>query len=226
MRKLNCVWLLLFLFLSCHLSAQEKIRFGFRAGYSMATQYGITLPDIPYTVDTSYRHGLTGGFLINIPITESFSIQQELLYVQKGSKQDVAMTALPVETHTEYDLNYLEIPIVFRYNFVRLGQFKIYACSGFALSLLLNGEYRVDGVAEFGGVPIPFNESNKIEGLDTFDYAFLYGAGLDFELFGKDCFFEYRFTIGWNMLMMPTSEGGDPAPLRNQDYIFTLGMYF
>lgn len=36
---------------------------------------------------------------------------------------------------------------------------------------------------------------------------------------------EYRFTIGWNTLMMPTFEGEDPASLRNQDYIFTWGMY-
>lgn len=226
MRKLSCALLLLFLFLLCPLSAQEKIRFGFRAGYSLATQYGITDPNLPYDVDSSYRHGLVGGFLINVPITESFSIQQELLYVQKGSIQDVAMTMPAIETRTEYNLNYFEIPIVFRYNFVRIGQFNLYASSGFALSILLDGDYRIEGVADFGGVQVPFDESNEIEGLDTFDYAFLYGAGVDFELFGKDCFFEYRFTIGWNTLLMPTSEGGAPAPLRNQDYIFTLGMYF
>jgi hypothetical protein len=61
--------------------------------------------------------------------------------------------------------------------------------------------------------------------VDIFDYGFLYGAGLDFPLFKKNCFFDYRFNIGWNTLMMPTSEGQDPAPLRNQDYTFTLGFY-
>ena len=226
MRKLSFTVVFLVLFLHCTVSAQERVRFGFRAGYSLATQYGITDPNIPYTVDSSYRHGLVGGLLINVPITQSFSIQQELLYVQKGSIQDVAMTIPSIETRTEYDLNYFEIPIVFRYTFVRLGKARIYASSGFALSMLLNGNNRIEGVADFGGGPVAFGESNEIEGLDTFDYAFLYGAGLDFKLFGKDCFFEYRFTIGWNTLMMPTSEGGDPAPLRNQDYIFTLGMYF
>ena len=76
-----------------------------------------------------------------------------------------------------------------------------------------------------GGMKIPFAESTKLEGVDIFDYGFLYGAGLDFKLFGKKCFFEYRFNIGWNTLMMPTSAGQAPAPLRNQDYIFTLGIY-
>lgn len=226
MKKLIFALLLLSLLLNNSVSAQTGVRFGFRGGYSMATQYGITDPDIPYTVDTYYRHGLAGGLLIYYPITESFGIQQEFLYVMKGSREDITMKDLPVETHTEYDINYFEIPIVFRYTFVRLGNLEIYGCSGFALSILLNGEYRLKGVVEIQGVQTPFTETNKIEGMDTFDYGFLYGAGLDFTLLGKKCFFEYRFTIGWNTLMMPTYGGQDPAPLRNQDYIFTLGMYF
>jgi hypothetical protein len=112
-----------------------------------------------------------------------------------------------------------------RYAFARLGDFKIYGCSGFALSILINGEYRLNGVIEVDGLPINFSDINKIDGVDTFDYGFLYGAGVERKLFGKQCFFEYRFTIGWNILMMPTAEGEDPAPLRNQDYIFTLGIY-
>jgi len=208
------------------LSAQNGVRFGLRAGYSMATQYGIHTPDIPYTVDVFYRHGLAGGLLIYYPITESFGMQQEFLYVQKGSLEDIDLKDRPIYTHTEYDLNYFEIPIVMRYSFLRLGKCTIYGCSGFALSILLNGEYRLSGIAEVDGIPVNFSDTNKIEGVDIFDYGFLYGAGVDCILFGKQCFFEYRFTIGWNILMMPTAEGEDPAPLRNQDYIFTLGMYF
>ena len=92
--------------------------------------------------------------------------------------------------------------------------------------LLLNGESKLDGTVDIGGGNlISFSESTNLEGVDIFDYGFLYGAGLDFKLFNKDCFFDYRFNIGWNTLMMPTSAGQDPAPLRNQDYTFTLGIY-
>jgi len=204
---------------------QTGPRFGFRAGYSMATQYGITPVNLPYTVATYYRHGVAGGLIIHYPITEHFGIQQEFLYAQKGSRQDITMTTMDVTTHTEYDINYFEIPVVFRYTFVRLGKIKLYGAAGFALSILLNGNYRLDGEAEVGGISSEFSLREKIEGLDTFDCAFLYGAGVEFRLFDKDWFFGYRFTIGWNFLMMPTYEGEDPAPLRNQDYIFTLGMF-
>ena len=226
MKKIFYAVLFLTLLLNSSLSAQTGVLFGFKGGYSMSTQYGITVPGLPYTVDSLYRHGMVGGILAYFPITDSFGIQQELLYVMKGSRQDISMTVPAFHSHSEYNLNYLELPIVFRYTFVKLGNFKIYGSSGFALSILVNGKSRTEGTVTMGGIQMPFAESTKMEGVDTFDYGFLYGAGLDFILFGKKCFFEYRFTIGWNTLMMPTSAGQDPAPLRNQDYIFTLGLYF
>jgi hypothetical protein len=214
------------LLLNGALSAQTGVLFGFKGGYSMSTQYGITVPGLPYTVDSLYRHGMVGGVMAYFPITESFGIQQELLYVMKGSRQDISMALPPFQSHSEYNLNYLELPIIFRYVFAKWGDFKIYGSSGFALSILLKGESRTNGLITMGGMQIPFAESTKMEGVDTFDYGFLYGAGLEFNLFNKKCFFEYRFHIGWNTLLMPTSAGQAPAPLRNQDYIFTLGMYF
>jgi len=226
MKRVICALLFLHLLLNSSLSAQTGVRFGIKGGYSMATQYGIDAPGIPYTVDSHYRHGMVGGIVVCFPITESFVVQQEILYVMKGSREDISMDVPPLKSHTEYDLDYLELPFVFRYTFVKLGNFKIYGSSGFSLSILLNGKSELSGVVEMGGTKIPLTRSTKLEGVDTFDYSFLYGAGLDFDLLGKECFFEYRFTIGWNTLMMPTSAGQDPAPLRNQDYIFTLGMYF
>ena len=226
MKKVIYALVIVIFYFNSSLSAQTGARFGLKGGYSLSTQYGITDPNLPYSVDSHVRHGFAGGLLVYFPITESFGIQQEVLYVTKGSSEDITMNTQPVKTHTEYNLNYIEIPFVFRYTFVKLGNVKIYGSSGFALSILLNGDSKLDGTVDVGGGNlIPFSESTKLEGVDIFDYGFLYGAGLDFNLFKKNCFFDYRFTIGWNTLMMPTSEGQAPAPLRNQDYTFTLGIY-
>lgn len=226
MKKVYYTLLFLTLSLTSSLSAQTGVRFGLKGGYSLSTQYGINIPDIPYTVDSYYRSGFAGGILIYYPITESFGVQQELLYVTKGSREDINMTTQPVKTHTEYNLNYFELPFIFRYTFVKFGDFGIYGSSGFALSILLDGDSKLDGSVDIGGGNlVSFSESTNLEGVDIFDYGFLYGAGLDFKLFKKNCFFDYRFNIGWNTLMMPTATGQDPAPLRNQDYTFTLGIY-
>jgi hypothetical protein len=77
-----------------------------------------------------------------------------------------------------------------------------------------------------GGPPTILKESGDMKGLDTFDYSFVYGAGTDFQLLNKVFFIEYRMTVGWNTLAMPNASGADPVPLRNQDYIFAVGMYF
>jgi hypothetical protein len=227
MKKFMYPLILLPLLLNNSLSAQTGVRFGMKAGYSLGTQYGISPADNTYTVETKARNGFAGGIFAYFPITESVGIQQELLYAMKGSRQDVTIaTPVNVNTVSEYDLNYFEMPIVLKYKFVNIRNFGIYGSTGIALSLLLDGEYRITSTVNMGGPPVVVKESGDSKGLDTFDYSFVYGAGTDFKMFKKDFFIEYRMTVGWNTLAMPNAKGAAPVPLRNQDYIFALGMYF
>jgi hypothetical protein len=208
-------------------NAQTGVRFGLKAGYSLATQYGITPAENIYTVDSDNRNGFAGGVFLYFPITESVGIQQELLYAMKGSRQDVTISEpVNINTVSEYNLNYFEMPMIIKYKFVKIKNFGIYGSTGIALSLLLNGEYNITSTINFGGPPIVAEESGDMKGLDTFDYSFVYGAGTDFKLLNKDFFFDIRMTVGWNTLAMPNTTGADPVPLRNQDYVFALGMYF
>lgn len=209
------------------INAQTGIRFGLKAGYSLATQYGITPADNTYTVDTDTRNGFAGGAYLYIPITESVGIQQEWLYAMKGSGQDVTINGpVSINTVSEYNLNYFEMPLVLKYRFFKIKNSGIYGTTGIALSLLMNGDYNITSTINMGGPPIIAEESGDMKGLDTFDYSFVYGVGTDFKLLNKDFFFDVRMTVGWNTLAMPNATGADPVPLRNQDYIFALGMYF
>jgi hypothetical protein len=217
---------ILFLFFGS-VNAQTGVRFGLKTGYSLALQYGITPADNTYTVDTDNRSGFAGGVFLYFPITESVGIQQELLYAMKGSRQNVTInTPVNINTVSEYDLNYFEMPMIIKYRFVKIKNFGIYGSTGIALSLLLDGEYNITSTINMGVPPIIVEESGDMKGLDTFDYSFVYGAGTDFKLLNKDFFFDCRMTVGWNTLAMPNATGADPVPLRNQDYVFAVGMYF
>lgn len=208
-------------------NAQTGVRFGLKSGYSLAIQYGITPVDNTFMVDTHRRNGFAGGIFVYFPITESVGIQQELLYAMKGSRQNVTITTpVSINTVSEYNLNYFDMPIVIKYKFVNIKNFGIYGSTGIALSLLMNGDYHITSTINAGGPPIIVKESGDMKGLDIFDYSFVYGAGTDFKLLSKDFFIEYRMTVGWNTLAMPNASGAAPVPLRNQDYIFALGMYF
>lgn len=227
MKNLFFILVFALFFLSTNLHAQTGIEFGFKAGYNIATQYGSKTSDPLYDVDSEPRHGFSGAFFLRFPITDVFSIQQEFMYTQKGSVQNVTTTQPPLSTSSEYKIDYFELPIMFRYTFLNIGNVGVYGSSGFALSMLLKGEYTVDGVVDVGGgVKVPFNESGDTDEMDDFDYNFIYGLGLEFGLFKQECFFDYRQTIGWNTLLMPTVEGGEPAPLRNQTYSLSLGILF
>jgi hypothetical protein len=227
MKKFTCLFLFLSFLFPGSVNAQTGVRFGLKAGYSMATQYGITPADNTFMVKTHSRNGFAGGVFAYFPITQSVGIQQELLYTMKGSRQNVTITTpVNINTVSEYDLNYFEMPIILKYKFVNIKNFGIYGSAGIALSLLMNGKYRITSTINMGGPPIIVPESGNVKGLDTFDYAFVYGAGTDFKLLNKDFFIEYRMTVGWNTLAMPNATGAAPVPLRNMDYIFAAGMYF
>ena len=175
-------------------NAQTGVRFGLKTGYSMGTQYGITPAEDIYTVDSDIRNGFAGGLLIYFPITESVGIQHELLYAMKGSRQNVTISQpFSINTVSEYNLNYFEMPMIVKYQFIKIKNLGIYGSTGIALSLLMNGEYNITSTINMGGPPVIVEESGDTKGLDIFDYSFVYGAGTDFKLFEKDFFFDITY---------------------------------
>lgn len=226
MKKMVYLPIIIAIILSNSISAQTGTRFGLKSGLSLALQYGIDSADETIDVKSGSNIGFGGGIFAYFPITESVGIQQELLYVMKGSKQDVTITnPFLINVESQYELNYFEMPMVLRYKFVNVWNVGIYGTTGIALSLLLDGAYNITTTISPVEPPIVSKESGDMAGVDTFDYSFIYGAGAEFKLFDKDFFLEYRMTIGWNTLAMPNAKGGEPVPLRNQNYIFTLGMF-
>ncbi|MBK3515728.1 porin family protein [Carboxylicivirga marina] len=243
-KLLTSICLITTVFLTSQGQDKTGIRFGIKGGYNIATQYGITPEDLTYDVSSESLNGFSGGIMLLFPITNAFAVQQEYIYSNKGSVQNVSMTLPPemgntfVSTSTEYQINYFEMPIVFRYTFAKIGNVGIYGCSGFALSMLLDGEYTykqsiqplitTDGINfEPGPVVASEKSTQDIKELDEFDYSFVYGLGAHFKLLKQTFFVDYRQVIGWNTLQLPVSPNSeDTAPLRNQNYTISLGMYF
>jgi hypothetical protein len=234
MKKITCILLFISYLVLGSANAQTGVRFGLKSGYSLASQYGSPPADNSFIVETSSRNGFAGGVFAYFPITESVGIQQEFLYAMKGSRQDVTISVpVNINTVSVYNVNYFEMPVVLKYKFVNIKDFGIYGSTGIALSLLMNGDYDITSTVNIAGIPpIISTYSGDMKTLDTFDYSFVYGAGMDFKLLSKDFFVEYRMTVGWNILQMPNvpavppAPAAPPVPLRNMDYIFAVGMYF
>lgn len=89
-------------------AAQDKTppTFGFLAGADFTTITGVDdSSDVTYKTST----GIAAGFFANIPFGSSFVLEPELLYANKGANvEGEEITA---------NLNYIEIPVLARYNF-------------------------------------------------------------------------------------------------------------
>ena len=84
-----------------------------------------------YTVNTGSLTGFVGGIYAAIPVGTSVVFEPEVLYTSKGARYDTEYDVVDVGTFSDqltYRLDYIEIPLLLRYNFQPAGGF--YALAG------------------------------------------------------------------------------------------------
>jgi hypothetical protein len=220
-------------------SGFAEFSFGFKGGLSLAQHVGTMERGADYTVSSAWRSGFGAGAFLAFHVTSRFSVQQEVLYIQKGSRQDIGVTILEIPTvlHVVYDMDYIEIPVLLRLAWMRWERSEFYGMAGTAMSLKVKDRYRLTGEVTDGEETIPIRADSDMSEVDMFDFSFVYGLGMEFPLFGQRSFLEYRFTMGWNTLAMPTYAyvpfgdeelliDNEPVPLKNQNHAIMFGIAF
>ena len=105
------------------------------------------------------------------------------------------------------------------------------------MCLKVGDRYRLEGEVTDGEETIPLWADSDMSEVDMFDFALVYGFGLDFSFLGWGALVEYRFTMSWNTLAMPTYAyvpfedeeilvDNDPVPLKNQNHVIMFGITF
>ncbi len=89
-------------------SYSQDIKFGVKSGLNLSTMVGDDVSDVDSKIDFYV------GTFVNIPITQSFSFQPEVIYSREGSKSDY--------DGTDVDLNadYLNMPLLFKFSAKKL----------------------------------------------------------------------------------------------------------
>ena len=82
-------------------------QFGAKAGMNVST-----ISDEGFD-DTKSKVGYYAGVFMNVPVSESFSIQPEVLYNNLGSK--VSSTVLGTTYSSTLNLDYVAVPVMFQY---------------------------------------------------------------------------------------------------------------
>jgi hypothetical protein len=219
--------------------ALTPLSFGIKAGISLSQHSGVEERDAEYEVSSEMRKAASAGVFLYLPITRRFGLQQEVMYVQKGSRQDISVDILDIPTvlHVTYDMDYIEIPVVLKFAWIKRRNTAVYSLGGWALSFKVNDHYTLSGEVDDGSESFPVTADSDMSEVEMFDYSFVYGMGVEFSMMGIPLMVEYRFAIGWNQLLMPTYAyvpfgdeqiliDNDPVPLKNQNHLVLLGFTF
>lgn len=212
---------------------------GLKLGGIFAQHVGTEERDSEYDVSSAWRTGFCGGAFLLWPVTPRFGLQQEVVMSQRGSRQDIEVDILELPTvlHVTYDMSYIDIPVLLRYTLFRGGKTDIYTLAGTAMSLKVDGRYTLEGLLDDGSEQVPLTADADLSEVDMFDFSMVYGTGMEFSLGSQTLLAEYRFTMGWNTLLMPTYAyvpfedslilvDNEPVPLKNQSHALMLGIRF
>jgi hypothetical protein len=216
-----------------------EISIGIKAGFSLSQHSGVKERNAEYSVASEWRQAAAAGAFLYLPITHRLGLQQEVLFVQKGSRQDITVEILDIPTtlRVTYDMDYIEIPVFLKFAWLKWRNSMIYSLAGWTLSFKVNDRYTLEGEVDDGNETAPLRADSDMSEVEMFDYSFVYGMGAEFTLLRRQMLVEYRFAIGWNRLDMPTYAyvpfgdeqlliENDPVPLKNQNHLLMLGITF
>jgi hypothetical protein len=219
--------------------ALTHISVGFKTGISFAQHCGTEEREPDYEVTSFWRTGFGAAVFLYFPVTSRFGLQQEFAYVQKGSRQDIGVEILEIPTLLDvtYEMDYIEIQALLRFAWLQRGFTELYSLSGTVLCLKVRDRYTLTGEVSDGNETVPLHADDDMSEVDMFDFALTYGTGLEFSLLRRRCLVEYRFTMAWNTLSMPTYAyvpfgedeiliDNEPVPLKNQNHLVLLGIRF
>jgi hypothetical protein len=169
-----------------------QTRIGLKVGYGIS--------NFTKNPDHINRLAPSIGFIGNFPISKSISIQSEIIYTLKGAGNyindqaryggygaaDTVLTR-PAGIHRyDYELNFLEIPLLFKYN-----NKGFYANAGISLSFLIFGKKKYDWYFDSKG-----KVYEKLDNLTGVDIPFIVSIGYEWKIKKERLFIEARFTKG------------------------------
>ncbi|GHT23591.1 hypothetical protein AGMMS4957_15340 [Bacteroidia bacterium] len=147
--------------LSAATVSAQGLKFGVTAGLNLSTFSGDGTDDLKFTP------GFQAGVVVDYALTESFSIAPELLFAQRGAKEERNGGS---QTMT---LNYLQLPINATYK-LALGDSKLLVFAGPYVGYGLSGTAKWEGGGESGSNDIKFGSDEMFKALD---FGLNIGAG-------------------------------------------------
>jgi len=219
----------------------SQVEVGFKLGY---TNSGRTNTEDSEFASSKRISGLHLGIVGQFQLTPKMAIALEIDLQQKGESQEISITSLGGQQtyDTKYTINYLEVPLLFRYTvgsetriYLNAGPFV-----GYALGGKIKGESTVngqtilaDGNIKYGVAPDNYT-GNDFYDNDTYnrlEVGIYLGGGILKELGVGSLILDARFGIGLTDTNDPDEiyPNGKPEGYisnRFNDIIISVGYLF
>lgn len=196
----------------------QEVRMGVKAGLNMASIGGDD------TGDAKSRTGFHIGGLVEIPISEKFSVQPELLYSAQGAKEEYSESfnepgfSGTIKATDKLKLDYINIPIMAKYYVIDGLAIEAGPQIGFLMSAKESAELDISGdwpseiidliKDEFGE-----GEEDVKDFYNTLDLGIGLGASYRLDM---GVFFGVRYNLGLSNI---NKDSGD---FKNQNNVFQI----
>lgn len=202
-----------------------QVSWGLKAGvnYANITTPEISLLNIP---DTKANKSFTLGAVAEFGIANGFAIQTEVNYskkgfiIKEGIPLELANIPLPLGVKVKTDLNYIEVPVLAKYNF---GNDKVggYITAGPTMSYASKGRFKT--AASFIIDINIINQKFDFDDLNIskFDIGASIGGGGTVNIGNTKLFVDARYTHGFSKLdNIPVID----LDFKNKNFALTTGF--
>ncbi len=171
-------------------SQEKPLKFGILGGLNMTT----TNIEIPF-MDSKIRPGLGIGGILEYWISQKFGIHADAMYNMKGAKYDFNLSFMGASASAElnWKFAYLSFPILGKLAFGDRTRFILDFGPEFSFLLSAKQQAKVDAMGQKEEEEIDIKEH-----MNSFEFAFDLGLGVEFLLGNTTLFIESRGSVSLN----------------------------
>ncbi len=198
----------LFIALICSFSSASNLGLYFKAGLNLSKYYGTDV-DVIEEIPAKFLPSVAGGVGLRFQIVDMFTIQPELLFASKGTNLEETDEGDLISM--KFRMNYLELPILFKFNIPASETVMPGIYAGPALSILLTSKLSYS--EEFDGEKFEDTEDFKDESAPL-DFGLVFGGDLAIKAGKGRVILDFRYTLGLlSVIKAPDDAPSDYEPM-------------
>ena len=176
----------------------EGMTLGFKGGLNLANWTGDDIDN------NKMKLCFGGGVFMNYQMTESMSLQPELLFMMKGTKADI-------DEDAGYKMTYIDIPVLAKFSVPMEGAFAPCFFAGPYIGFLMSADMYYED-----------EEESIKDDLKSTDFGLMFGGGFDYDMGEGYMTFDVRYALGLTDFV----DVDEDVNVKNTGIMFLVGYGF